>query len=204
MIVTQVLAAALGTVAFALLFGVPRVLSLLRPYRGSRLADVLSSGAGAECCGSYLFCFGAGDIPFPDGGCEGEMSGYHFSDIGNHTAGAGSRYLLVRVLYGDGSADRSRGGRLCRCRWRKPSINLELYVCSNCRRAFLISSAGTGKSFAHKRAGKTADAVESCSYSDLYEVDIRILNLCFPIRIFRPQLSVALMRLDKGEKFARL
>ena len=77
----------------------------------------------------------------------------------------------------------------------------ELYVCSNCRRAFLISSAGTGKSFAHKRAGKTADAVEACSYSYLYEIDIRTLNLCFPIRIFRPQLSVALMRLDKGEKF---
>lgn len=49
--------------------------------------------------------------------------------------------------------------------------------------------------------GKTADAVEACSYSYLYEIDIRTLNLCFPIRIFRPQLSVALMRLDKGEKF---
>ena len=56
MIVTLWFLAALGTVGFVSAFRRPeKVLSLLRPLSGSRLAGCTVSGAGAECRGSHLF-----------------------------------------------------------------------------------------------------------------------------------------------------
>lgn len=116
MIVTQVLAAALGTVAFALLFGVPRKYYLYCGFIGGAgwllyclLEPVLNATEAT------FFCFCTGDIPVTDGGSERKMSGYHIPDIRNNPACSGSGNLLVGFLYGYRSAGGGRRGRFRCC-----------------------------------------------------------------------------------------
>lgn len=116
MIVTQVLAAALGTVAFALLFGVPRKYYLYCGFIGGAgwllycLLEPVLNATEATFFASVLVIFLS-----RMGGSERKMSGYHIPDIRNNPACSGSGNLLVGFLYGYRSAGGGRRGRFRCC-----------------------------------------------------------------------------------------
>ena len=114
----QVCAAMIGTVAFSLLFGVPRK---YYPWCGviggaGWAVYVLGIDFGNITVGCVIIAFcghGSGHFPVPGVSCHKPVPGYDFPYIRHIPAGAWRRDLLDRILSCHGPAGTGRAYRVC-------------------------------------------------------------------------------------------
>ena len=106
-LVLQICAAMVGTVAFSLLFGVPRT---YYPWCGiiGGVGCLFTDVAHVESRIGRFYSYNGCNFPFQGCGSETEVSGHYFSYIGHLSPCSGRRNLLDRVLSDYGAAQTGR------------------------------------------------------------------------------------------------